>query len=341
MSWIKRNLAFVISLTVAAALLIGGAVYLLSAQSEAEAATGELEAKKNEYDTLVKREPYPNAKNIDLAKAEQVRFNTLKSQALATFSQYPSVGVMDDASFKALLTRTISDLEHSAERKGVKLPTGADSTSGSTSGSASKYNFTFNTQRRELRLPPNTLQPLVLAVTDIREFTEILFASKIHSLLHIKRSAIGTNELAGSGDILSKKVSTNTVIGAGIYPYEVQFQCFSSELGDVLTRFVGASNAYVLKTLNVDRPSSDGSDSAEAAPVNPASSMMAMMSRYGLRPGMGTMPLAPGNPTAPAPSGKVGDIVLEQKPIKVTLGFEVVRLASPPTATQAPKATRR
>jgi len=182
---------------------------------------------------------------------------------------------------------------------------------------------------------------LVLAVTDIREFTEILFASKIHSLLHIKRSAIGTNELGGSGDILSKKVSTNTVIGAGIHPYEVQFQCFSSELGEVLTRFVGASNAYVLKTLNVDRPSSDGSDSAEAAPVNPASSMMAMMSRYGLRPGMGTMPLAPGNPTAPAPSGKVGDIVLEQKPIKVTLGFEVVRLASPPTANQAPKATRR
>jgi hypothetical protein len=228
-------------------------------------------------------------------------------------------------------------LDHSAERKGVKLPAGADS----ASGSASKYNFTFNSQRRELRLPPNTLQPLVLAVTDIREFTEILFASKIHSLLHIKRSAIGTNEPAGSGDILSKKVSTNTVIGAGIHPYEVQFQCFSSELGDVLTRFVGASNAYVLKTLNVDRPSSDGSDSAEAAPVNPASSMMAMMSRYGLRPGMGTMPLAPGNPAAPAPSGKVGDIVLEQKPIKVTLGFEVVRLASPPTATQAPKATRR
>ena len=337
MSWIKRNLAFVISLTVAAALLIGGAVYLFSAQSEAEAATGELEAKKNEYDTLVKREPYPNAKNIDSAKAEQVRFNTLKSQALATFSQYPAAGVLDDASFKALLTRTISDLDHSAERKGVKLPAGADS----ASGSASKYNFTFNSQRRELRLPPNTLQPLVLAVTDIREFTEILFASKIHSLLHIKRSAIGTNEPAGSGDILSKKVSTNTVIGAGIHPYEVQFQCFSSELGDVLTRFVGASNAYVLKTLNVDRPSSDGSDSAEAAPVNPASSMMAMMSRYGLRPGMGTMPLAPGNPTAPAPSGKVGDIVLEQKPIRVTLGFEVVRLAPPPTATQAPKATRR
>lgn len=337
MSWIKRNLAFVISLAVAVALLIGGAVYLFSAQSEAEAANGELEAKKNEYDTLVKREPYPNAKNIDLAKEEQARFSELKSKALATFSQYPTFQTLDDATFKALLTRTIADLERSAERKGVKLPAGTDS----GSGGSTKYNFTFSAQRRELRLPPNTLQPLALALNDIREFSEILFASKIHSLQYIKRAAIGTNESVASTDILSKKVGTNTVIGAGIHPYEVQFQCFSSELGEVLSRFVGASNAYVLKTLNVDRPSSDGSDTAEAAPVNPAAGMMAMMSRYGLRPGMGTMPpAAQANPAA-APVGKVGDIVLEQKPIKVTLGFEVVRLAPPPAATPASKATRR
>ncbi len=335
MSWIKRNLAFVISLAVAVALLIGGAVYLFSAQSEAEAASGELEAKKNEYDTLVKREPYPNAKNIELAKAEQVRVAQLKTESLATFSQYPAFTALDDASFKALLARTVGELERSAERRGVKLPSG--------SGSGSKYNFTFDTQRRELRLAPNTLQPLALALTDIREFTEILFSSKIHSLVSIKRTAIGTNETAGSGDILSKKVGTNTVVAAGIHPYEVQFQCFSSELGEVLSRFVAASNAYVLKTINVERPSADGAEgSAETAQPNPAMGMMALMSRYGLRPGMGTMPPAT-QPTAspPAASGKVGDIVLEQKPIKVTLGFEVVRLAPPPSATQAPKATRR
>lgn len=336
MPWIKRNLAFVISLAVAVALLIGGVVYLFSSQSEAEAASGELEAKKNEYDTLVKREPYPNAKNIELAKAEQVRVAELKAQSLATFSQYPAFASLDDASFKALLSRTTADLERSAERKGVKLPSGS-----SSSGSgASKYSFTFDTQRRELRLAPNTLQPLALALTEIRDFSEILFNSKIHSLVSIKRTAIGTNETAGSGDLLSKKVGTNTVIGAGIHPYEVQFQCFSSELGDVLNRLVAAPNAYVLKTLNVERPSADGSDTAEAAPANPAAGMMALMSRYGLRPGMGTVPPA-SQTTAPAASGKVGDIVLEQKPIKVTLGFEVVRLAPPPAAAQAPKAGRR
>jgi len=59
MPWIKRNLAFVISLAVAVALLIGGAVYLFSTQSEADAANGELEAKKNEYDTLSSGSPTP------------------------------------------------------------------------------------------------------------------------------------------------------------------------------------------------------------------------------------------------------------------------------------------
>lgn len=338
MPWIKRNLAFVISLAVAVALLIGGAVYLFSTQSEADAANGELEAKKNEYDTLVKREPYPNAKNIDQAKAEQARVTELKTQSLATFSQYPVFPTLDDASFKAMLTRTISDLERSAERRGVKLPSG----SSTASSGSSKYNFTFDTQRRELRLAPNTLQPLALALTDVREFSEILFSSKIHSLVSIKRTAIGTNETAGSGDLLSKKVGTNTVIGAGIHPYEVQFQCFSSELAEVLNRFVAAPNAYVLKTLNVERPSAEGSEGAEAAPASQATTMMAMMARYGLRPGMGTMPPAQ-QATAPTPasSGKVGDIVLEQKPVKVTIGFEVVRLAPPPAAAQAPKAGRR
>jgi len=338
MPWIKRNLAFVISLAVAVALLIGGAVYLFSTQSEAETASGDLEAKKNEYDTLVKREPYPSAKNIELAKAEQARVAELKAQSLATFSQSPVFASLDDASFKALLTRTITDLERSAERRGVKLPSG----SSATGSGSSKYSFTFDTQRRELRLAPNTLQPLALALTDIREFTEILFASKIHSLVSIKRTSIGTNEMAGSGDLLSKKVGTNSVIGASIHPYEIQFQCFSSELGEVLGRFVGASNAYVLKTLNVERPSADGAEGGEAAPVSQANTMMAMMARYGLRPGMGTMPPATqAAAPAPAASGKVGDVVLEQKSIKVTVGFEVVRLAPPPSAAQSPKAGRR
>lgn len=331
MPWIKRNLAFVISLAVAVVLIGAGVVYLLSGRNNAETASTELEAKKGEYDTLINREPYPSQKNIDLSKAEQVKMLGFKTNALATFSHYPTFGPLDDASFKAMLVRTIADLEEEAERKGVKLPAGASS--------GTSYNFTFDTQRRELRLPPNTLEPLAVSLNEIRDICHVLFSAKIHSLISIKRAPIGTNETAGSGDLLTKKSSTNTVIGAGIHPFQVQFQCFSSELGGVLSGFVASTNAYVLKTLNVERGTAEAADAqpmAAQADMTALAARMQMMNRYGL----GNRAAMPQPVAQPAAGGKVGEIVLEQKPIKVTLGLEAVRLINPPAAAQSSKAPK-
>jgi hypothetical protein len=317
MPWIKRNLVFVISLAVALLLIGAGTFYIFSAKGDADTASGELESKKAEYDKLVQRDPYPNSKNIELAKAEQARLTALRTNVLQTFSQYPKIETLDDASFKALLSRVISELEREADRKGVKLP--------APSGSSTKYNFTFDTQRRELRLAPNTLQPLALALTDIKDVCQLLFASKIHSLVSIRRTAIGTNETAGSGDILAKKVSTNAVVKAGVHPYEVQFQCFTSELDDVFNRLVASQNAYVIKVVNIERGTASDESAAAAAPIAAANPMQAMMARYGRM-----MPQPQAAAPATAPAGKIGEVVLEQKPIKVTLGIEVVRLIPEP-----------
>jgi hypothetical protein len=317
MPWIKRNLVFVISLAVALLLIGAGTFYIFSAKGDADTASGELESKKSEYDKLVQRDPYPNSKNIELAKAEQARLLTLRTNVLRTFSQYPKIETLDDASFKALLSQVISELEREADRKGVKLP--------APSGSSTKYNFTFDTQRRELRLPPNTLQPLALALTDIKDVCQLLFASKIHSLVSIRRTAIGTNETAGSGDLLSKKVTTNSVVKAGIHPYEVQFQCFTSELDDVFNRLVAAQNAYVIKVVNIERGTASDESGAAAPPIAAVNPMQAMMARYGRM-----MPQPAAAAPAAASTGKIGEVVLEQKPIKVTLGIEVVRLIPEP-----------
>lgn len=330
MPWIKRNLAFVICLVVAVVAIAGGVVYLISASGNADAVSAELEAKKGEYDALINRDrAYPSTKNIDIYKAEQAKVLQFKTNALATFAYYPKFENLDDASFKAMLVRTIADLEDEAERKGVKLPAGTSS--------GSKYNFTFDTQRRELRLAPNTLEPLAVSLNEIQDICQVLFSSKIHSLISLKRSAIGTNETPGSAELLSKKASTNSVIGAGIHPFEVQFQCFSAELGNVLAGFSASSNAYVLKTVNIERGSIETAD-AQSAPAVDMSAMaarMSMMSRYGL--GARATPQV-AQPATPA--GKVGEIVLEQKPIKVTIGLDAVRLASS-APTQQPKGARR
>ncbi len=340
MPWIRKNLAFVISLSVALLLLIAGTVYLFVAQEDADLANGGLEAKKTEYDALVKREPFPNAKNIELAKVEQKRLAELKLKARQTFSKAPKFEALDDASFKSLLSRTIVDLEQEADRKGVKLPAGT--------GTGTKYSFTFDTQRKELRLAPSTLEPLALALTDISHLSQILFASRIHSLITIKRSAIGTNETAGSGDLLTKKTTTNSVVGAFVCAYELQFQCFSTELAEVFNHFVAAPNAYVLKMVNIDHSSIESAEAtATPLPMTPAMGMMNMYSRYGARPGMGMgmgMGMQPPPPqAAAATSGRLGEIVLEQKPLKVTLGLEIVRLNADvlAAASGAPKSPRQ
>ncbi|MSU31825.1 MAG: hypothetical protein EXS25_04015 [Pedosphaera sp.] len=338
MPWIKKNLAFVISLSVALLLLIAGTVYLFAAQEGADIANGGLEAKKTEYDALVKREPFPNAKNIELAKVEQKRFAELKAKARQTFSKAPRFEALDDASFKSLLSQTIVNLEQEADRKGVKLPAGT--------GTGLKYSFTFDTQRKELRLAPSTLEPLALALTDISDLSQILFTSRIHSLISIKRSAIGTNETAGSGDLLTKKTTTNSVAGAFVCAYELQFQCFSTELAEVFNHLVTAPSAYVLKMVNIDHSSVEPTEAlATPLPMTPAMGMMNMYNRYGARPGMGMgMGMQPPPPpVAAATSGRIGEIVLEQKPLKVTLGLEVVRLNADavPAGSGASKSPRQ
>lgn len=68
MPWIKRNMVFVVSLAVALVLIGAGTFFIFSAKGDADAASGELESKKGEYDKLVTRDPYPNSKNIELAR---------------------------------------------------------------------------------------------------------------------------------------------------------------------------------------------------------------------------------------------------------------------------------
>jgi hypothetical protein len=114
------------------------------------------------------------------------------------------------------------------------------------------------------------------------------------------------------------------VVKAGVHPYEIQFQCFTSELDDVFNRLVAAQNAYVIKVVNIERGTASDDSGAAATPLAVVNPMQAMMARYGRM-----MPQPAAAPAA-ATTGKIGEIVLEQKPIKVTLGIEVVRLIPEP-----------
>lgn len=336
MDWVKRNLLFVVGLAVAVALIGAGVFYFMGRKNAAEEAGTNLDSSTETLSTLTKGDPFPNSENINAAKAEQERAATFKKNVLAFFAPTPLPEKLDTASFKALLETTIAELNQGAQKYGVKVP--------------EKYSFTFESQRQQMQLDQKALTPLAIELNDIRQISTILFNAKIHELVSFKRSGVVSNE-AGS-DILVKRVSTNANTGIVIYPYEVGFNCFSRELGAVMSAFGSSKEMLVIKTINIERadetttleaPSTAGTtpggmDPALAARYGFRGGMSpAMMARYGLTPGrVPGAPVAAAAPTASA-STKPGAPVLDEKSLRITLGIDVLKYL-PPKAASAPAA---
>lgn len=307
MAWIKRNLLFVVGLAVALSLVSVGVFYLLDSMQEADRISADLDAKNQSLEALVNRDPFPNTANIEKLKVELKRVAEFKAKAKGKFSQDGKMESLDNASFKALLEGAISNLEREADRSGVTLP--------------DKYDFTFGEQRKRLQLAANSLSPLAIQLQDLSSICQVLFSAKIHTLNGLKRTSVGTNDAVGGNDFLSKKITPNTTAGTVSYPYEITFQCFSTELGSVLGGFINASQAYVIKTINIERGASmDAPPPVTASPFQPR--MDANMAR---RYGMGAPPPQQIQPPAAI---RAGEVVLDEKPLRVTIRLEVVKMAA-------------
>ena len=97
---------------------------------------------------------------------------------------------------------------------------------------------------------------------------------------------------------------------------------------------VNADPVLVVKSINVERGSTDGSSSASAAPamgMNPS-----LASRYGMPPGMAARY---GMGAAVAAGPKPGEAPLDDKPIRVTLNIDVVKLPPDGAAKPGPAKT--
>ena len=318
MAWIKRNLLFVVGIAVAIALVGVGVYYVLGSMQDADTISADLDANNQKLETLVKRDTYPSQDNIDKVRQEVKRVAEFKAKAKEKFGADARQDGLDNASFKELLEGAISGLTRDADHSGVSLP--------------EKYDFTFGEQRRRLQLAQNTLTPLTAQLQEITSICQILFSAKIHMLNGLKRTAVGTNEMAGSGEFLSKKVTPNNVPGAVSYPYEVTFQCFSSELGSVMAGFLNAPQAYVVKTINVERGTAMDTPAPMAVQPRLGGIDSSLMRRYGMQ---APQPVA----VAPSVTARAGEAVLDEKPLRVTIRLEVIKLsAAAPAAPKTPPA---
>ena len=344
MNWLKRNLFLVAGGLVALGLLGFAVFFLLTKKQAVDEVSGQLTAQTEELKKLTTSDPYPNQENIEKAKKEQSKLGSQLQQIRRYFVPVVSFTNMDSAAFKVSLQTTISDIVRDAEKAGVGLP---------NAGSGG-YDFTFKPQRTSVVFAQDTLVPLATQVAEIKSICDILFDARIQMLLALRRSPVAKEDEGAADFLFGRKPVTNNVTGAVLVPYEISFQGFSGELAAVLEGFVRSSNCFIVK--NIDVQTNIVQSAAETAPAYfnfqpTATSPTApqptlsprelMMRRYGLRPGGPGNRYGGGPPIAEPPPGPAPGVftppprrgpetILDERPFKVTMYVEAVRLLERP-----------
>lgn len=356
MSWIKRNLYFLIGSVIALVLLGLAGFYCYSKWNVNNKALEDLTQKHEDLKKLNSEPilPGPKNENTELAREQIKEAKGVVDKTRAGFQSIPRIPDLPkitDFEFSTALARTISDLTKDATNNGVTLP-------------GTNYAFSFQAQRNRMNFAPASLVPLSVQLGEVKALCEVLFASKINALESLRRERVSADDLSGSQmDYLTEKSVTNSLVVTT--PYEVSFHCFSPELANVLSGLANSKNGFVAQFVNVERAPEVAAEPTAPPPVaaqtyipQPTAPAMteeqrfrsrygsgfgtdagaAFRSRYGIDPGgvpkMAPPPVVqPVQPTVAAPQQpKALQTVIDEKQLRVTMLIQVVKLASTPGA---------
>jgi hypothetical protein len=330
MSWLKRNLYFVIFGVVAVALLGLSGWYLFSKYS----ANNDQFTKLNEaYQRLIQlnnENPNPgNAEvdNIKTAKDQRQQLTNYLQDARKYFqriSPIPDSPKVASQDFATALRKTTDQLQHEANAASIALPP-----------EPGGYSFSFAAEKSRVTFTGG-LEALAVQLGEVKTICDVLFQANVNALDNLRREKASPDDRDGPvNDYLAENSTTNDL--AIHTHYEVTFRCFSSELASVLAGFGSSPYSVVVKDINVDLASAaplttldplnppTGFNVAGAAPGAPG---MAGYNPPGATPPPAALP--PGQPGAVTPRGG-GPLptVLDEKQLRITLGLVIVKLLPP------------
>jgi hypothetical protein len=321
MAWIKRNLFFFIASVVALGLIGAGGWYFYMGYSAEGDSAGKIAA---DYDTLRElnqKNPQPGkpggpVDNVAAAREQQAALRAWIASTSNYFTPVPQMANLQN--FPTELDNSVAQLQSEAKDDGVTLPAG--------------YYFTFLAQKNMLAIPQNILPQLAARLAEIKIICGLLFDAKINNLESIRREALSNDDTNGPDYLPSDQRTVSTPL-ADMTPYEITFDCFSTELASVLGNFAASPYGLVVKSMQVE-PADSGGSMAGAMPGNPG----AYGGGYpgGMPPAMGGhfnpgFPMNPGMaaqrsgvPAPPPPNGKPVKFLSENR-LRIILLVEVVK----------------
>src|SRR6516164_6573087 len=150
MSWLKRNLFFVIGSLVALILMGLAGFFLYSKWSLNNEVLASLNGDYEELKRLNSQNPHPGAgsvNNINLAKEQRAQLQGFITNTLQYFQpipRIPDLPKITDRDFSAALSQTIEQLRNDATNASVTLP-------------PDNYSFSFTSQKSKISFAAGSL----------------------------------------------------------------------------------------------------------------------------------------------------------------------------------------
>jgi hypothetical protein len=253
MSWIKRNLFFVLGL--AAGLGLAGYCGWLFYENSDQVSKvkTELESNVGQLTSVQNSKIYPDDNNIKIANDDQGNCIELLEAAKKVLASMPVPPNVDEQGFRSYLGQTVVELGEEATNAGVKLP--------------EKFGFAFTEQLKGLTFPPENIRPWMEQLGEIKAVCGVLFDAKVSSVVSLQRVRVSASDDGQPSDYFSATVVTNAP--EVFTPYKVCFRGLSRELADVLDGLARSSNFIRVKVIDVQHDEA-GNTSVPVALDGPA-----------------------------------------------------------------------
>jgi hypothetical protein len=296
MLWIKRNLFLAIGGLIALLLLGFGIFLLLGAKSRSEALESEIAEMSSLLNNLYNSPVFPGQTNVAIARREAEKLRTAVDQLRKLFEPVKAEKVTGLA-FRSYRDNTLAELHRMAEQARTTLP-------------GKGYAFSFETQRTKVDFKDGTFPAIPEQMAEVRAICKILFDAHVDPLVNIRRAKVSKDddESNAASDYLFMKVETNAATGTVQSPYELVFDCLTSDLTAVLQGFLGSRHGFVVKGIHVE----PAVEPAAANPQNPE----------GRRPGQ---PRPPPNYFQRPGAADKPIVLLRERRLKVTLLVYAIR----------------
>lgn len=252
MSWAKRNIYFLISCIVAVVLLGAAGWYCWSSYGANNDNWGKLTAAYDQMKQFADKKPGPGNEtvpNIQTAKdqTQQAKQRVAELEKFFTpVKGVPDTNKFNDRMLAFAVRETVGQLRRAAQDKSVVLPA-------AMGGAGSEFAFSFSVQMGKTIYDPNAAEMLSKQMGEVKLICETLFGARILNLDSIQRERTSddasSQQAAAATDYVDSISLTNG--NTVVTPYQVTFECFTPQLGAVLSSFANQSHTVVVKTLNI------------------------------------------------------------------------------------------